>query len=187
MRITNLPPLHSSNNLPPRRKLPNQRLKAKDPHIRRLKRRKHRCRRSNQRPRQIILHAKSLPIRPAILQCRRQRSRHFPRPARQKSNNMLARQHGETCLDGVPRPVHQFRIHLIQNDRRHSPTILFGLFISVDPAVSTVSNRRSCNALHAAASRSTTNDGTCPPPDVTFANPVELNRVKNPHIFPRKR
>jgi len=46
---------------------------------------------------------------------------------------------------------------------------------------------RNTRAVQAPANRPTTNEGTCPPPDVTFANPVELNRVKNPHIFPRKR
>src|SRR5207253_2526394 len=30
--------------------------------------------------------------------------------------------------------------------------------------------------------RETTNAGTCPPPDVTFARPVELSRVRNPEM-----
>ncbi len=137
VRITYPPPLDNPHNLPPRRQFPNQRLKAKYPRIRSLERIQNRRRRIHQRPRRIILHAKSLPIRPAILKRRRQRSRHLPRRLIKYQNHALPRHHRKTSLHGVPRPIHQFRIHRIKNNRRHIQSFYLDyLFPSSEPFVS---------------------------------------------------
>ena len=99
--------------------------------------------------------------------------------------NVFAWLHTQARFHGVVRAWHQ--IFLWWTEYHHLLFYRILAIFKLKYAISTCSSGRAALYPAARLRRSTRNAGTCPPPDVTFASPVALNRVKNPQTFPRKR
>src|SRR5580704_6764527 len=114
---------------------------------------------------------------------------------------MFAWAHVQARVHGVFRAAHQLvgcfseghPYYFIKNSRHVNPSCPGGQPWTVAPigsgetrsnrGLATGTNRRSSQCFPAF----TRNEGICPPPLVTLANPVALSLVKNPANFPRNR
>ena len=121
-----------------------------------------------------------------------ERVEHFARRRRQRTRRDLLDQHGVGGGAGIIERGRQARGDLaagLVGDERDALARLDGeadLTALRAPGASSGENGPKTVACRALIRLDTTKAGTCPPPDVTFASPVALSRVRKPATRPRK-
>ena len=175
VRVANLAALDDADDVFARAQLAGHRIHAQDSGVGAFERIENRLRCARQRTRRKIFQQKFFAGRAAHFNCACQACGNFLAGAVGNEGDAFTGLDREAGFDCVSRARDEFFESRLS---RHMFYCNFALRFFA------IASRTACKHQ---PSGSTTMAGTCPPPDVTFARPVELSRVRNPAICPRKR